>query len=147
MTNSLQAQADLVFLAFTVWREARGEGALAQLAVAYSILNRVHRPSWWGDDVQSVVFKRWQYSSLTAPNDPQLTTWPQAGDPYWRFCLTQADAAIHDIAPNPVAGADSYFDVSIAPPRWATPNKLVRAIGRLRFYNLDSDHELADAPQ
>ena len=141
MTDA-QKCADLAFLALTVWREARGESSVAKLAVAYSILDRVTHPTWWGRDVQSVVFKRWQYSSLTAPNDPQLVTWPlDSSDLAWIDCLLQATAALANTSPNPAPMADSYFDESIAPPAWAQPKMFVRQIGRLKFYNLNRDHE------
>jgi spore germination cell wall hydrolase CwlJ-like protein len=140
----LQKSADQTFLSLTIWREARGEIFLAKLAVAYSILNRVARPSWWGNDIMSVVFKRWQYSSLTAPGDPQLATWPNAADAAWRDAMRAANEAISGTTPNPVPGADSYYDLSIAPPKWADPKKFVKAVDKFRFFNLDQDHEAAE---
>ena len=131
---------ELVFLALCVWREARGEGFTARLAVAYSILNRVEKPSWWGRSVMEVVFKRWQYSSLTDPHDPQLTTWP-IWDSTWQGCLDVADKAIGKKVDNPVPHADSYFDVSITAPAWATDDIFIAQVGRLRFYNVDKDYE------
>lgn len=137
----LEAMADVVMLALVVWREARGENGTAKLAVAQSVLNRVKRPSWWGDSVLSVVRKKWQYSSMTDPKDVQLTTWPNPTDYSWLECLQTAYDAIGGSVPNPAPGADSYFDISIPPPKWATPDTFVTQIGRLRFYNLDRDVE------
>jgi spore germination cell wall hydrolase CwlJ-like protein len=54
-----------------------------------------------------------------------------------------AEAAIGGTLPNPVPGADSYYDTSIKAPVWATDDKFVRQIGRLRFYNLQADFEVA----
>ena len=139
--HAYQQQAELIFLALTVWREARGESERCQTAVAYSVLNRVSRPSWWGSDILSVVTKRLQYSSMTYQRDPQLTTWPLASDPSWRQCLAVAAGAIHGVSANPVPGADSYYDVSISAPKWATPQCFVGQVGRIRFYNTDHDHE------
>ena len=136
--------SDKVFLALVVWREARGESMTGQTAVAMSILNRVHKPCWWGVDVMSVVFKKWQYSSMTAPKDLQLTTWPQ-NDYSWKQCLQISSDAIMGLTPNPAPGADSYFDDSITAPKWATPDKFVCKIGRLNFYNIDMDHEVSHA--
>ncbi len=140
--NALKQEADLVFLALTVWREARGQSEECQAGVAYSILNRVKRPSWWGNDICSVVFKRLQYSSLTYPRDPQLTTWPsKSDDPAWIQCLQVANEAICGVSDNPVPGADSYHDISIPAPKWANPKMFVKQIGRIRFFNVDRDHE------
>ena len=141
MTPDAAYWSDIIFLALTVWREARGEPYVAKLAVAYSILERVAHPKWWGSDVMSVVSKRLQYSSMTHAGDPNLIVWPQASDPSWSDSVISAIAATIKGAPNPVTGADSYFDTSIEPPAWAKPEQFVAQIGRLRFYNLDRDYE------
>lgn len=136
----LPKASDIVFLALVIWREARGESQDAQIAVAHTILNRVRRPSWWGRSVMEVLFKKWQYSSMTDPKDPQLTTWPK-DDTVWRQCLFVAQEAMEGRFSNPVPGADSYHDISIAAPKWATDEMFVRQIGKLRFFNVDLDTE------
>jgi spore germination cell wall hydrolase CwlJ-like protein len=65
----------------------------------------------------------------------------------WIECLQAASNAVDGIADkraseNPVPGADGYYDISISPPKWATPETFVKQIGKLRFYNLDRDFEL-----
>ena len=132
---------EVVLLALTVWREARGEPFEARVAVAHSIKNRVERPSWWGKDWISVLTKKWQYSSLTDPRDTQLTTWPKADDATFAECLNVAEGVMSGSFNSPVKGADSYFDDSIAPPAWATPETFVGKVGKLNFYNLDRDVE------
>ena len=141
MSPDAQYWANVVFLALTVWREARGESYTCKLAVAFSILERVHHPKWWGNDVMSVCFKRFQYSSMTNAGDPNLVAWPQAADPNWNDSILTAIAAISGTPTNPAPAADSYFDISISPPSWAKPVDFVIQIGRLRFYNLDRDFE------
>src|ERR1039458_10023811 len=119
MTPTQQQSANLIFLALCVWRESRGESAEAQLAVAYSILQRVARGGWWGTDVQSVIGKKWQYSSITTPGDPNLIQWPLSNDPSWDACVHAAQAALTCSLPNPAPGADWYFDGSVNRPGWA----------------------------
>lgn len=136
-----RAACDLVFLALAVWREARGESFVAQTAVAHSIMNRVHRPSWWGRSVTEVVTKRLQYSSLTDPHDPQLTTWPKGTEQSWADALRIAAGVMDGTIKNPVPGADSYHDTSIPAPVWAGPSCFVAQIGKLRFFNVDHDTE------
>ncbi len=140
MTPAQRQSADLIFLSLTIWREARGESAQAQLAVAYSILQRVAHPSWWGSDVMTVVFDKWQYSSLTNPKDPQLVTWPdlpESKDPVWDSCVNAAQAALTCSLPNPAPGADSYFDDSIKPSYWTRPPAVfVAKIGKLNFWKV-----------
>lgn len=133
----------LFYLAFVAWREARSSklSDAARLGVMFTLLNRVSRPGWWGKTIAEVAIKKWQYSSLTDPKDRQLTTWPIESDPSWFNCLSLAQRVIYGEVDNPVPGADSYFDDSIAPPKWATADKFVKKIGTLSFYNVDQDHE------
>ncbi len=140
----LNTVSTIAFLALTIWREARGESRAAKLAVAHSILNRVARPSWWGQDVLGVVFKRWQYSSLTAPGDPNLVAWPGGRDAAWQECLAIARDVLGGAAGAPAfPGADSYHDTSIAPPAWTAKARYCGQSGRIRFYDVDHDFEAA----
>jgi spore germination cell wall hydrolase CwlJ-like protein len=138
---SLSRSNDAFWLAFAVWREARGEPLLGQIGVAHSIMNRVIRPTWWGRTVMEVIFRPWQYSSFTDPKDKQLTTWPK-NDRVWHQCLYVACGVLDGVIANPVPGADSYFDISITGTDWATPDKFVAQIGRIKFYNVDRDVEI-----
>ena len=133
---------EITFTALCLWREARGESTEAKIGVACSIMNRVNRPSWWGKSVMGVLFKKWQYSSLTDPKDRQLTLWPVQG-PVWTECMTIAHDVLYGMVENPVPGADSYHDISIPSPKWAKPEMFVRQIGRIRFYNVGMDYEYA----
>jgi N-acetylmuramoyl-L-alanine amidase len=130
---SLQGQADTVFLALCLWREARGEAREAKIAVAHSVLNRISSPSW-GNTIPAVIFQRLQYSSLTHDRDPQLTNWPQPSDASWQECLAVADMVISGQIPSPIEDADSYHDISISPPNWTA--NFVKQIGRLKFYKV-----------
>jgi len=137
-----QKSVNTVFMALAIWREARGESIQGQIGVAFSILNRVNRPSWWGKTVMEVLFKKWQYSSLTDPHDPQLTTWPK-DDTAWKQCLQIADNVLSGvITENPVPGADSYVDVTARLQSWMTEDRFVKQIGLLKFYNVDKDVEV-----
>lgn len=141
--NVTKVMSETVFLALVIWREARGEGLTGQVAVACSILNRVQRPSWWGKTVMEVLFKRLQYSSMTDKRDPQLVVWPGL-DPIWEQCMSVASNALENKLSNPVPGADSYYDISIPAPNWATTDTFVKQVGRIRFHNLDHDVERID---
>lgn len=139
--ESILRAVDLVFMALTIYREARGEPIECQIAVGYSIMNRVENPKWWGRSILSVVTKKWQYSSLTDPNDKQLTTWPEEGKT-WTQCLEVANMVLCKVVKNPLPGADSFHDTSINPPKWATEKNRVGKIGRMVFYNVDEDVEV-----
>ena len=81
---------------------------------------------------------------MTDPKDRQLAIWPQKLAIDWIECLQVASNAIDGILKNPVPGADGYYDISIPPPKWATPETFVKQIGKLRFYNLDHDIEAGE---
>lgn len=128
--------ADFIFLSLCVWREASNQSAEAQAGVCHSVFERIKHPGWWGQSVMTVIFHRWQYSSLTAPLDPNLTRWPSPSDPAWRQCLTVVESCWAGDTPHPAPTADSYHDISIPAPRWATEERFVRQIGRIKFYHV-----------
>jgi spore germination cell wall hydrolase CwlJ-like protein len=134
---------DLVFLALAIWRESRGEPVACRVSVAHSVWNRVQRKSWWGDTVVNVLRKKWQYSSLTDPRDPQLTTWPQSGDQHWEECISIARDVLTKKSAHPMPGADSYHDISIAPPAWTAKARRCGQIGKIIFYDVDHDYQEA----
>lgn len=137
---------EIALLALTLWREARGETYEAKIAVAHTVKNRLDRPGWWGNDWISVLTKKWQYSSLTDPNDRQLTVWPKADDAAMEECLAIAERVITGMYNSPLKGIDSYYDDSLKGdmvPKWARehPERFVGKIGKLNFYNNDCDVE------
>lgn len=127
-------------LALCLWREARGEVLASKQAVASSIRNRTLRPSWWGNDIASVVTKRLQYSSMTAPGDPNLVQYPVENDTAWLACVEIAGDALDGTLPDTASGATSYFDKSLDahPPAWATDGSMrhVCDVGNFHFYAL-----------
>lgn len=128
-------------LALTIWREASGESYEGRVAVAHAVLNRVAHPSWWGTNLTDVLVKRWQFSSLTAPNDPMLVRWPRYGDPVFDECLEIANGVLTGEIDNPVPEADSYWSDTLSePPFWATDKTIVAKIGHHTFHNLDGSH-------
>lgn len=131
------------YAALVDWREARGEQEAAQVAVCFTIVNRRDRGGWWGTTVDEIATKRFQYSSMTDPNDKQLTRWPLLSDATWITAWRIARSVLSGSAQNPVEGADSYFDDSMAlnPPAWAKAARFCGKIGRLNFYDVDHDYE------
>lgn len=137
----LWRSVDLAIFALTVWRESRGEGTPGMKAVACSIRNRVLRPTWWGSTYYEVTTRRLQYSAMTLKNDPQLTTWPTRADPQFNQALWICSEVMDGRMESPVTGADSYYDDSIRPPAWATPDTYAGRVGHLIFHNVDHDVE------
>ena len=67
-------EKDRDILARTLWGEARGESLAGQIAVAWTIRNRVNDgkdKSWWGEGYAGVCQKPYQFSCWNR-NDPNF---------------------------------------------------------------------------
>jgi spore germination cell wall hydrolase CwlJ-like protein len=132
---------ELALLALVVWREASNQGFDGMLAVAWSIRNRVLKPgkTWWGDDWEEVILKRWQYTSMER-SDPNATRVPgdPAKDPSWADALRAAELAYLGDAVDPTEGATHYYNpIAVRDtPAWVTAagTRFVKQIGLHRFY-------------
>lgn len=87
-------------LARTIYGEARGETVRGKEAVACVVLNRVQRAKdrsgyWWGDSIESVCFKPWQFSCWNE-NDPnhQKILSVEPGHKVFDTCLRIARRAV-----------------------------------------------------
>lgn len=135
---SLEEVSKRYLLTMTLWREARGESDEVKRAVCYSILRRVKLGGWWGSTIEAVVTKPLQYSSMTYPKDPQLVKYLMSTDPSAVKCWDVAMACLDGTAPNRFPTADSYYDISIPAPNWATPANFLGKIGRINFHQVRS---------
>ena len=82
-------EKDRDILARTLWGEARGEGAAGQIAVAWTIRNRVFdgkTNSWWGEGYAGVCQKPYQFScwNKTDPNYQFLIGVKEIRSASWR---------------------------------------------------------------
>lgn len=95
-------------LAITIWKENRGGQPQPQAmqSVANVIMNRAVAH---GTDVWSVCTKKLQFSSLTAPGDPELTLWPSDSDPQWVMALQIAQQAASGSLNDITGGAMDYY--------------------------------------
>lgn len=123
------------------YREAEGEIVLAKSAQAWSVRNRVLRPSWWGTDYASVILKHvqniYQYSCFN-PGNPRSLVFPAANDTAWQACLMVCDDAYNGRGNDPSQGGQSYFDKSLDanPPSWAAKMIHTADVGNFHFYRV-----------
>jgi len=109
---------DQFMLALTAWRENRSGGRPGMQSVMNVLMNRVARRN---STAYEECVRPWQFSSITAKNDPQLTVWPARDDPAWQEALLLAEQAgtpygLIDLTD----GATSYYAASLSPvPTWA----------------------------
>jgi spore germination cell wall hydrolase CwlJ-like protein len=130
-----QSAVDIVMAALTCWREARGEPFSAKVGQLWVMKNRAQRHWMHDSTVQDVAIRKWQFSAMTAPGDPNLVKWPGSADPSWIECLMVADQVLSGQIDDPTGGAVFYHDVSIQgpPPAWGTVVETIR-LGKLIFY-------------
>lgn len=60
---------DIDILARTIYGEARNQRHMGKEAVAWVVLNRLNKRSWYGDTIAGVCLKPWQFSCWNA-DDP-----------------------------------------------------------------------------
>ena len=127
-------------LARTLWGEARGEGLAGQIAVAWTIRNRVNdgkAKSWWGEGYVGVCQKPYQFSCWNR-NDPNYAYLSGVKRiPFRELAQAQivADQVMKDNVPDPTGGATHYYATTIPnPPVWAKGAKQTLKLGRHLFF-------------
>ena len=122
--------------AFCAWREARGETATLHdslRAIIHVIANRaaLGKKSW-----AQIVYQYEQFSSITAPGDPQIKAddIPLQPDPIFEQCYDIADLIFGGGDFDLTDGATHYFNPGIVLPSWAASMTKVATVGHHDFY-------------
>jgi N-acetylmuramoyl-L-alanine amidase len=131
---------DRDILARTLWGEARGESLVGQIAVAWTIRNRVldgKAKSWWGEGYAGVCQKPYQFSCWNK-NDPNYA-YLSGGKPipFREFAQAQiaADQVIDGKVPDPTGGATHYYATTMSKaPVWAAKAKQTLKLGHHVFF-------------
>lgn len=127
-------------LARTLWGEARGESLVGQIAVAWTIRNRVNdgkAKSWWGEGYAGVCLKPWQFScwNKNDPNYAYLSGARPIPAREFKQAVTAADHVIGSAGPDPTNGATHYYATTMPkPPTWAKGAKLTLKLGHHVFF-------------
>jgi len=124
----LEEAYEKIMGALTMWREGRGESALAKLAIWWVIKNRLALGRWGGSIVE-VVTAKWQFSCFNT-GDPNSVLFPKPKDWAWAECFE----AIERDEPDPTNGATHYFANWIPKPAWAEKMIQTVIIGKHEFY-------------
>ena len=137
-------ERDRDILARTLWGEARGEDLIGQIAVAWTIRNRVEmdlhndgKPDWWGEGYAGVCLKPWQFScwNKNDPNYPYLSGTKPI--PFREFARAQiaADHVIAGTAPDPTGGATHYYSTTMPnAPKWTEGATRTLRLGHHVFF-------------
>lgn len=125
--------SSLFMLALCMYREARGEGTTGMNAVGCVIRNRTikNKSSYYSE-----IIKPWQFSSITDPNDKQLSKFPKDSDLSWSDAKYAAQYIFDGSVADITNGATLYYDDSIQFPKSWNRDKVIftAKIGRLNFF-------------
>ena len=135
-------------MALTIWGEARGEGFQGRCAVGHVILNRVRKGGWWGNTVEEVCLKPWQFSCWNKgdPNREAMEKLP-VSDPLYLQCLgisimlmsgLENGFRSSDFKPDFPKNIYHYCTHGAAkrnPPSWAKDRMHDFSIGGHRFFS------------
>ena len=127
-------ETEIMYLAKTIWGEARGESLKGQQAVANVIMNRVKRGGWYGATVEEVVLKPYQFSCWndTDPNFAKLQNL-KSDDPQLATAKQIATKAYYGELDDITGGAVNYHAKSVT-PYWAKTMTQTATIGNHIFY-------------
>lgn len=100
------AQVNEVMLALTAWRENRGALTPGMTSVINVVMNRSYRDN---TTPYAECVKRLQFSSITAPDNPELNLWPVDGDPQFVTALDLANQALAGTLADITGGATDYY--------------------------------------
>jgi len=135
-----EIEKDRDILARTLWGEARGESLSGQVAVAWTIRNRVFdgkTKSWWGEGFAGVCQKPYQFSCWNK-NDRNYAYLSGAKPiPFREFAQAQiaADQVMAGKVPDPTGGATHYYATTmLKPPIWTNGAKCTLKLGRHLFF-------------
>jgi spore germination cell wall hydrolase CwlJ-like protein len=133
-------EKDRDILARTLWGEALGESLAGQIAVAWTIRNRVNdgkAKSWWGEGYTGVCQKPYQFSCWNK-NDPNFIYLSGAKPiPFREFAQAQvaADLVMFGKEPDPTDGATHYYATTMSKaPGWSAKAKQTLKLGHHVFF-------------
>ena len=97
---------DLVFLAVTSWKENRSGGTPGLTSIINVVVNRSVRD---GSSCYAECVKRLQFSSITAPGDPELALWPAETDQQFQEAQQLAQQAASGSLVDITHGSTLYY--------------------------------------
>jgi len=119
--------------------EARGESLAGQIAVAWTIRNRVNdgkAKSWWGEGYAGVCQNPYQFSCWNR-SDPNFAYLSGAKKiPFRELAQARiaADQVIDGKVSDPTGGATHYYATTIKAPAWAAKAKQTLKLGGHVFF-------------
>ena len=122
-------EKDRDVLARTLWGETRGETLAGQIAVAWTIRNRVNDGkdrSWWGEGYAGVCQALYQFSCWNKSDPNYACLGGTRAIPFRDLAQARiaADQVIDGKMPDPIGGATHYYATTLpAAPAWTVKAK------------------------
>lgn len=104
-------------VALAAWREMRGEGVNAMLAVVFVLRNRA-RAGWNGSSIFANAVKLNQISSMSVLGDKNTILYPDPRDPDFQTVLHKIDAIYEGAVDQITNGAKYYAVLTDATSGW-----------------------------
>ena len=128
-------------VALAAWREMRGEGINAMLAVVFVLRNRA-KAGWNGGSIYQNAIKLNQVSSMSVLGDKNTIKYPDIRDPDFQTLLHKIDAIYEDVPDMITSGAKYYAVLTDATSGWFFENIVnkplehprVAQIGKTTFF-------------
>ena len=133
--------SDIDTLARTILGEASDQYVVGMAAVACVVMNRVNadlhndnKPDWWGEGVEAVCKKPWQFSCWN-DGDPNALRIGLAnlGTPMFREAIAIASLAVQGWLADLTLGA-THYHVAGLHPAWIKGATVSASIGDHVFY-------------
>jgi N-acetylmuramoyl-L-alanine amidase len=126
---------DIDTLARTIYGEARNQRQMGKEAVAWVVLNRLSKKSWYGDSIAGVCLKPWQFScwNESDPNSKMIAavTLDNQG---FQDCYLAALSVIRGLSGLKNFPATHYHTKAIS-PRWSQGKEPMGIIQDHVFYD------------
>lgn len=92
--------------ALCAWRENRGGQRIGMQSILNVLANRASRDN---TTLYAEAVRRLQFSSLTAPGDPELTLWPAESDPQYAVAEQLTQQSVTGQLIDLTQGATDYY--------------------------------------
>lgn len=113
-------------VALCAWRENRGGGVDGMQSVLNVIANRAARR---GTTLYEEAIRPLQFSSMTAPGDPELSLYPSPHDLPWQVASGLATLACEGKLADMTDGATVYYNPASIYAKGAKPGKVIEVAG------------------
>lgn len=132
---------DVLYMAATIYGEARGEAYKGKIAVGSVIRNRAEKGGWFGQGVKGVCLKNFQFSCWNHAdpnhfmcNEIAKNFSKRADDLVVQECLTAALLVLTGRVRDDTSGSTHYHTKAVK-PIWSKGLTPVTTIGNHLFFN------------